>query len=118
MIVAIRIVGVLLILLGFINLASLFAIDLSSLQSPIAVAVRYSLMCIAGIGFVLLYKWAFVVYLTSLALNWIAFFTVYDLQSVGPLWTTIPIPLVIAVLTYFAWDKLKPIRKKEVMDDA
>jgi hypothetical protein len=117
MIIAIRIVGVLLTLLGFINLASLIVIDLSTLISPIAVAVRYSLMCVAGIGFVLLYRWAFVVYLASLVINWVVFFAVYDGNSVGPLWASIPIPLVIAVLTYFAWDKLKPIRKKDLIDN-
>jgi hypothetical protein len=118
MIIAIRIVGGLLTLLGFINLASLFVIDLATLISPIAVAVRYSLMCVAGIGFVLLYRWAIVVYLASIVINWIVFFTVYDGRSAGPLWASIPIPLVIAILTYFAWDTLKPIRKKDVMDNA
>lgn len=117
MIIAVRIIGVLLAILGIANLASLFIIDLSILQSPVAVAVRYSLMCIAGVGFVLLYKWALAVYMTSMAINWIALFTVYDGQSVGPLWASIPIPLVIVVLTCLAWDKMKPIRKNEVMND-
>jgi hypothetical protein len=55
--------------------------------------------------------------LVSEVINWIVFFTVYDGHSVGPLCASIPFPLVIVVLTYFAWDKLKSIRK-DVMDNA
>ena len=49
----------------------------------------------------------FLVYAGSFAINWIAYFTIYDKQeSLGPLWLTIPIPLILCLLTYFAWEKL------------
>jgi hypothetical protein len=113
-ITAVRIVGVALILLGAANLAGMFFIDLSTLINPATVAVRYSLMTVAGLGFVLTYKWAIFVYLGSLTINWIAFFLIYDGQSLGPIWLSFPIPVAITVLTYFTWDKLKPRTSIEV----
>ena len=114
MLVAIRIVGVALILLGAGNLAALFVIDLATLTSPTAVAVRYSLMIISGLGFCLARRWAIYVYLGSFAINWIAFFIVYDGKSLGPIWLSFPIPIAICALTYLAWDKLKPLRTHRV----
>ena len=100
--------GVMLTLLGVMSLAGVFVADAGMLISPAAVAVRYVLMCIAGIGFALLYKWAIGVYLLSLTINWITFFTIYDQQAIGPLWATIPIPVLICLLTGLAWKRLKP----------
>jgi len=57
MIIAIRVVGVVLIILGGLNLTGLLFTDMSLLISPAAVGLRYSLMLIAGIGFLLTYKW-------------------------------------------------------------
>lgn len=108
MLITLRIVGLFLVLLGASNLVGMFAIDLSMLTSPVAVALRYSLMVVAGVGFLLAYKWAVFVYLGSLAVNWGTFFFVYDGQSLGPLWLTFPIPILIVSLTYFTWGKLKP----------
>ena len=104
----IRIIGIILILIGVLNLGGLFFIELSSLTSPAAVIIRYSLMTIAGIGFVLLLRWGVLVYFLSVSINWIVYFTVYGGEgSVGPLWLSIPIPLIIAVISYFAWKDLK-----------
>lgn len=108
MIIAVKTVGLLLILLGAANLVGMFAFDLSMLISPVAVAVRYSLMIVAGVGFFLAYKWAAFVYLGSLAINWFTFFLVYDGQSLAPVWLSLPIPIAIIVLVFFAWDRLKP----------
>lgn len=108
MIIAVRTVGALLILLGAANLAGLLAVDLSMLKSPPAVAIRYALMVVAGVGFLLAYRWAFFVYLGSFVVNWVVFLVVYDGQPVGPIWLSLPIPIVIAALTYFAWDVMKP----------
>ena len=114
MIIAIRIVGVILVLLAAANLVGMFVMDLSMLTSPVAVLLRYSIMFVAGIGFCLCYRWAVIVYLGSLAINWAAFFIVYDGQSLGPIWLSLPIPIAISVFTYFAWDKLKPISGPKV----
>lgn len=104
---SIRIIGFFLILIGLLNLGGLFLIELSLLTSPAAVLFRYSLMTIAGIGFVLLLRWGVLVYFLSVAINWIAYFSIYGGKgSVGPLWLSIPIPLIIAVISYFAWDRL------------
>ena len=108
MIIAVRIVGAALIILGAANLAGLFIIEPSALISPAMVSVRYSLMVVAGIGFLLTYKWAIFVYLGSFTLNWIAYFVIYDQQSLGPIWLSFPIPFAITALTYFVWDRLKP----------
>jgi hypothetical protein len=113
MLIALRIVGLVLVLLGASNLVGMFAIDLSMLTSPVAVALRYSLMVVAGVGFLLAYKWAIFVYLGSFAANWSTFFFVYDGQSLGPLWLTSLIPILVVSLTYFAWGKLKPIRTSD-----
>jgi len=118
MLVAIKIVGISLIILGGMNLIGLLFIDLAVLTSPAAVSLRYSLMLIAGLGFLLAYRWAVIVYFGSFAINWVAFFTIYDGQSAGPLWLSFPIPMVVAILSYFAWDKMKPIVDREKMDSA
>jgi len=108
MIILMRVVGVILVLLGMANLAVLVLIDIDDLISPIAVIVRYSLMAIAGVGFILLKKWCIFIYLGSLAINWINYYTVYDVQgSSGPLWLSIPIPVGIVVLSIFAWSSLR-----------
>ena len=105
---SIRIIGILLILIGLLNLGGLFFIELSSLISPNAVIFRYSLMTIAGIGFVLLLRWGLLVYFLSVAINWVVYFNVYGGKgSAGPLWLSIPIPLIIAVISYFAWKDMK-----------
>ena len=103
-----RVVGVILVLLGMANLAALVLIDIDDLISPTAVIVRYSLMAIAGVGLILLKKWGIFIYLGSLAINWINYCTVYDVQrSSGPLWLSIPIPVGIVVLSIFAWISLR-----------
>ena len=108
MIIAIKVVGVLLVLLGMANLVSLFIIDLSTLVSPAAVITRYVLMVVAGTGFFFTRKWAIFVYLGSLAINWLAFFTIYEGRSLGPVWLSFPIPIAVTLLTYFSWSQLKP----------
>ena len=107
--IALRFVGVLLIIFGVINLgAFLYLIGSDELRSSMMVGVRYSLMCAAGVGFLLLRKWGALVFFGSVLINWIAYFVVYD--GVGylvPLWMTLPIPIAIAVLSFFTWDKLE-----------
>ena len=108
MLIVIRTVGVFLLLLAIVNLAALMFIDMDTLISPTAVIVRYSLMAIAGIGFILIRKWGVFVYLGSLAINWVNYFTVYESQgSASSLWYSIPIPLGISILSYFAWSRLR-----------
>ena len=105
MIIALRTVGTLLLILALFNLVALAFIDAGVLISPIAVTVRYSLMGLAGIGFILIRKWGPIVYLVSLTINWVSYFTLYEGQgSVGPLWLAIPLPLGICILIYFAVD--------------
>ena len=108
MLIAIRTVGAFLIVLGGINLAAIFVADLSQLVSPVAVTSRYSLMVVSGFGFLLARRWAVFVFLGSVLVNWITFFLIYDQRSIGPAWLSVPIPLIILTLSYFAWDKLKP----------
>lgn len=108
MLYAFRAIGVFLAFFGLLNLVGLFFIDMTDLISPVAVLVRYSLMAIAGVGFLLLRKWGVFVYLGSFTVNWINFFTVYEShESVGPLWLSIPIPLAIVIVSYFSWGRLK-----------
>ena len=107
-----------LIILGGANLIGLLFMDLSTLISPAAVVFRYSLMFIAGLRFLYTYKWSVFIYFGSLAINWLAFFTIYDGQSVGPLWLSLPIPIVVAVLSFLAWDKMKPTSNREQKDGA
>ena len=115
---SIRIIGVLLILIGLLNLGGLFFIELSTLTSPAAVIFRYSLMTIAGIGFVFLLRWGVVIYFLSVVINWIVYFTVYGGEgTAGPLWLSIPIPLIIAVISYFAWKHLRWHIRVEIIGD-
>ena len=103
-----RTIGIFLVFLALANLVSLVFIDMVDLVNPIAVLVRYSLMAIAGMGFLLLRKWGVYVYLGSFTINWINFLTVYKgHESVGPLWLSIPIPLAILILSYLSWSRLK-----------
>ncbi|MDH3642104.1 MAG: hypothetical protein OES38_08405 [Gammaproteobacteria bacterium] len=108
MIIALRIVGIFLLILAMFNLVALAFIDTGMLISPVAVTVRYSLMALAGIGFVLIRKWGAIVYLVSLTINWVSYYTLYEGQgSLGPLWLAIPLPLGICILIYFAWGRLR-----------
>jgi hypothetical protein len=118
MLIAIRIVGFFLIILGGMNLIGLLFTDLSVLISPATVGLRYSLMLIAGLGFLFAYKWSLIVYFGSLAINWFTLFAIYKGQSAGPLWLSLPIPIVVALLSYIAWDEMKPITNRGQMDDA
>ena len=102
MLVAIRFVGVLLIILGGMNLTGLFFMDHSALISPATVSLRYSLMLIAGLGFLFAYKWSVIVYFGSLAINWFALFAIYNGQSASPLWLSLPIPIAVAILSFLA----------------
>ncbi len=97
------------IIFGVMNLGAFsYLAGSDELRSPMMVGVRYSLMCAAGIGFLLLRKWGVVVFFGSVFINWIAYFVVYDgVGSLVPLWMTLPIPLAIAILSFLAWDKLE-----------
>ena len=106
--IIVRLVGLFLLLVAIANLAGLVIIDRDMLISPTAVVVRYTLLAIAGTGFILTRKWGFFVYLGSFALNWMTYFTVYGGQgSVGPLWLSFPIPIAIGVVGCLAWRRLK-----------
>ena len=106
--IVIRIIGCLLLLLALANLVGLILIEKGTLISPITIVARYSLMAVAGIGFIILRKWGIIIYIISVAINWVTYFTVYGGQgSAGSLWLSIPIPLVICILSYCAWSKLK-----------
>lgn len=88
--------------------ALLYLIGSDELRSPMMAGVRYSLMCAAGIGFLLLRKWGVLVFFGSVIINWIAYYVVYDgVGSLVPLWMTLPVPIVIAVLSFLAWDNLE-----------
>ncbi len=91
------------------NLGALLSLAGSGeLRSPMMVGIRYSLMCAAGIGFLLLRKWGVLIFFGSVLINWIAYFVVYDgAGSLVPLWMTLPVPLAIAVLSFLAWDRLE-----------
>lgn len=102
-----RIAGVLLLIMGTANLAALYFIDTDLLQSPVTVGIRYFLMVAAGLGFVLLRRWGPVIYFSSVLINWITYFTIYGGEgSVTPLWLSLPIPLVILLISYFGWNTL------------
>jgi len=108
MLTAVRIVGVFLLVLAVLSLVGIVVAGTDAFISPIAVTVRYILMTLAGIGFILIRKWGVLVYLGSLVINWINYFTLYEGQgSAGPIWLAIPIPLAICVLCYFAWNRLR-----------
>jgi hypothetical protein len=109
--IAIRIVGAFFLLLGVISIVGLAYIGFSMVISPTVVVVRYSLMLVYGVGFLLLRRWAIFVYLGALAFNWIAFFTVYEralpVPFDAPIWVSLLFPIGIVGLTWFAWPKLK-----------
>ncbi len=113
MVVAIRLVGLLLALLAVANLVALLVIEPGQLVSPVAVAVRYTLLLLAGTGLLLASRWGVVVYLVALAFNWTAFFTVYAGHlPVTPLWQTVPVPAVVLILSALAWRRMSwwPVR--------
>ncbi len=97
-----------LILFAVMNAGALvYLMDSDALRSPLMVGLRAALMGLAGIGFVLLRKWAVLVYFGTVLLNWVAYFVVYGGEgSMVPLWMTVPVPLAIAVLSFMAWEKL------------
>lgn len=82
--------------------------DFDILTSPEAVFFRYSSMVLAGIGFLLMGKWSIFVYLLSLLINWITFFTIYEGRGSGSShWYTVPIPMVVCAVTVHSWKSLK-----------
>ena len=96
------------ILFGLLNLGSLFIVDFELLKSPVSVMIRYTLMVIAGIGFFILRKWGFYVFIFSVSLNFILYFTVYNGEgSWTPLWYSIIPPVLISVLVAYKWRLLK-----------
>jgi hypothetical protein len=100
--------GLLLLLYAAINLVGVAFTNMEGLISPAAVVVRYSLLAIAGIGYMQLRKWGPLVYLCSLLMNWASFFALYEgHESLGPLWLAIPVPITVLVLSYMFWGQLK-----------
>ena len=102
--ILLRIVGGFLITLAVLNLASLALPEVRTiLISPLTVAVRYLLMLIAGIGFVMLRMWGLYVFLLSVAINWVTFYTIYHGASINyPLWLGFLGPLVICGIFYYS----------------
>lgn len=103
-----KIIGIAFILFGLLNLASLFFVDFELIKSPAAVAVRYFLMLLAGTGFLLLRRWGFYIYIFSVSLNFLLYFTVYNGEgSWTPLWFSVIIPVLISALVAYKWRVFK-----------
>jgi hypothetical protein len=107
--IALRVVGGVLFAVGLLNLgALLYLADSEALRSPVMVGIRHTLMCAAGVGFLMLRKWGAVVFAVSVLINWIAYFTIYDGRgTLESLWLAILLPLTIGLLLYATWNKLK-----------
>ncbi len=102
--ILVRILGGLLIVIAFFNLAATLMPEVSEqIISLPAILVRYLLMLIAGAGLVLLRKWGLYVFITLVAINWVVFYTVYEGVSKSyPLaWSFIG-PIVLCALYYFS----------------
>jgi len=113
--IALRLIGIFLLLISTANIIALYFVDLELLRSPITAIVRYVLMLAAGLGFLFLYKWGVVIFFTSFFINWMTYFTVYSGEgSLVPIWLTIPIPMIVALVSYFGWSKLKWSDKKSI----
>ena len=108
-----RLIGILLLLTGAVNLSAIFLVDLESLRSPTMVIVRYTLMLAAGLGFLFLNKWGVVIFFTSFFINWVTYFTVYGGEgSLVPLWLTIPIPMIVALVSISGGPHLSGLLKE------
>lgn len=107
--ILLRIIGGLFILFALLNLTALLLPDArAQLISPPIVLLRYSLMFVAGIGFLMLRRWGLYVFLTSVTINWITFYTVYEGSSRGyPIWLGLAGPVVICIVFYYSWDATK-----------
>ena len=104
-----RIIGGLFIIFALLNLTALLLPDArAQLISPATVLLRYSLMLVTGIGFILLRRWSLYVFLTSVTINWITFYTVYEGASRGyPIWLGLTGPVVICIVFYYSWDAIR-----------
>ena len=104
-----RIIGGLFIIFALLNLTALLLPDARAhLISPSAVLLRYSLMFVAGIGFLMLRRWGLYVFLASVAINWITFYTVYEGASSGhPIWLGLVGPVLICFVFYYSWNATK-----------
>lgn len=97
----------LLLLMGVANLSTLLVLETDLLRNTPMFIVRHCLMVLSGLGFLFLLRWGAVVFFTSVLINWVAYFTIYEgTGSFAPLWWTIPIPLLVAAACYFAWDRM------------
>lgn len=100
--------GITFVFWGLLNLASLFIVDFELLKSPISVTIRYTLLVIAGIGFFILRRWGFYVFIFSVSLNLLLYFTVYNGEGGWtPLWYSVIPPALISALVAYKWRLLK-----------
>ena len=108
--VVVRLIGVMFIALGTASLAGLLLPEARDLMISVpAVFIRYSLMVGYGVGLVMLRKWGVYLAVFALALNWGAYFLVYDGSSAttSPLWVSMIVPAILAGVFYLSWDSLK-----------
>ena len=112
--ILLKIVGGLFIALALLNLISLTLPGVQeNLVSPLAVLVRYSLMLLAGIGFMMLRIWGLYIFLFSVTINWVAFYTIYDGASRNyPLWLGIIGPIVVCAIFYISREAIKNNQNK------
>lgn len=109
--VLMRVVGCFYLFAGTLNLLSLVLVEEVRLQaiSLSAMTFRYVAYLVIGVGMLLLRKWSAYVLGVSIAMNWLAFFTVYEGQSFLVPWQYSLIgPVLFAMLYYFTWPVLLP----------
>lgn len=105
----VRVLGGLFIALGAANLAALLLPEVrEQLASPAAVAVRYALMVVYGLGLALLRKWGVYLWLFAILLNWSVYYAVYDgAGAIVPLWLSMLVPVLVGMVFYTSWGALK-----------
>lgn len=105
----VRILGALLMIWALFVLSRLLNPDVRELVvSMPAFVTRYIGMFLAGLGFLLLRKWALYFYLVFIAIQWILYYTVYNAQGAqSSLWLGLLGPTIVATVAGVNWKHLR-----------
>jgi hypothetical protein len=107
--IPVAIVAVLLVLLSLVGAASFALPEVrTEMMSPVAVALRYVGMLIAGVGLWLMFKWGYYAYMGFWALQVILFITVYGgVSKLGSPWLAVVGPIIVSAAVLPYWKQLR-----------
>jgi hypothetical protein len=105
----VAIVAVLLVVLSLAGAATLALPEVrAEMVSPLAVAVRYLGMLVAGVGLWLTFKWGFYAYIGFWVFQLVLFVSLYGgVPKVGIPWLAIAGPIIVSAAVLPYWRQLR-----------